>query len=337
MANIKELAKISGYSVGTISKALNDYPDISEKTRDKIKKLAQEIGYMPSSFGKSLVTKKSYSIGIVFEEQSGFGLSHPFFGEILSVIKDELEKYGYDLLLMNKHIGNFVNSYLQHCIQKGVDGVIVLSADLDTKNYNELVSSNIPMVLIDLKNESKSCVYTNNYESTKLAVKYIADLNHKEIGYVKGDLHRLTGSQRYLGYLDAMKDCKLEVNDEFVFHAPNYTIEEGYKIGEEISKLKVLPSAVLCVCDAVAIGLINGLADNGIIVPDDMSVMGFDDINLSRIVRPQLTTISQNKNKIGRNAVIELINQITNKKTTPIQIVIDGELVVRNSVKEKCS
>ena len=335
MPNIKELAKITGYSVGTISKALNDYPDINEKTKEKIKKIATEIGYMPSSFGQSLVTKKSFSVGVVFEEKSGFGLAHPFFGELLSVIKDELEKYGYDLLLMSKHVGTYVNSYLAHCIQKGVDGVIVLSADLDTKNYSELVSSKIPMVLVDLQSEFKNSIYTDNYKGSRDAVKHVIDLNHKDIAYIQGDLNKLTGKERYQGFIDEMNENNIEINNEYLFYAPSYTIEEGYNIALEISKMTNRPSAVVCVADAVAIGLMNGFRDMSIVVPDDISVVGFDDINLASLIRPRLTTIKQDKKQIGMLAVTTLISNITNKTDRPLHIKVAGELIIRDSVKQK--
>ena len=156
MVNIKDLAKETGYSFATVSKALNDYPDVSPKTKKAIMAKAKELGYFPNSFGKNLVTKRSFTIGVVFEEQSGVGLSHPFFGEVLSIIKTHIEMHGYDMLLMSKKIGSFVRSYMDHCYQKGVDGVIVISADLDKENYNRLIESSLPMVLIDFQNDVKT-------------------------------------------------------------------------------------------------------------------------------------------------------------------------------------
>jgi LacI family transcriptional regulator len=168
MVNIKDVAKKTGFSVATVSKALNGYTDISTHTKNTILKVAGELGYMPNSYGKTLVTKKSFTIGVVFEEQTGIGLSHPFFGEVLSIIKSQIEAHGYDMLLMSKKVGIFVKSYIDHCYQKGVDGVIVISADLDYDNYVRIIESKLPMALIDFENEYKNTVYTNNFKASSI-------------------------------------------------------------------------------------------------------------------------------------------------------------------------
>ena len=334
MVNIKDVAKVSGYSVGTVSKALNDYPDISETTKQKIKDIATNLGYTPNSFGQSLVTKRSYTIGIVFEENTGFGLAHPFFGELLTVIKEEVEKLGYDLLLLSKHVGPYVNSYYEHCVQKGVDGVIVLSANLDNDNYEKLVNSDTPMVLVDLESEVKNTIYTNNYTSTRKVVKYLIDKGHKKIAYVKGDLYRYIGLERYNGFIDEMKENNVEIEEQYLFNAPHYTTEEGYSVAGEISLLSDLPTAVVCPADIVAIGVIDGLNNLKIKVPEQISVIGFDDIKLSSFITPKLTTIAQDKQEIGCLAVKTLIDNINNNNHQLKHYKIDGILIERNSVKE---
>lgn len=334
MVNIKDVAKKAGCSIATVSKALNGYSDVSEETKQKIQKVASEIGYMPSSFGQTLVTKKSYTIGIVFEEKTGFGLAHPFFGELLSIIKSEVEASGYDVLLMGKNVGPYIKCYLDHCLQKGVDGVIVLSADLDEDNYQRLANSKIPMVLVDFENQYKNTIYTNNYKSTKEAIQYLFDNNHREIAYVKGELYGFVGLERYNGYLDAMNELGLPINEEHIFHAPNYTTQEGVWIAEEIAKMKKRPTAVACVADAVAIGLIKGLKDRNILVPEDISVIGFDDIILASIMTPGLTTVAQNKKKIGQLVAQTLIHNINNKNQEPVHYVIDGVMVIRDTVRK---
>ncbi len=334
MANIKDVAKASGYSVGAVSKALNGYADISEKAREKIQKVASEMGYIPSSFGQTLVKQRSFTIGIIFEEDTGFGLAHPFFGELLSVIKNEIEQNGYDILLLGKNVGPYVNSYLDHCIKKGVDGVIVLNGNLDEKNYQQLVNSNIPMVLVDANNQNKNTVGTNNFHSTVNLVHYLKDAGHTKIGYIKGDLYSYVGKERYDGYLDAMQKNNLEINEKYLYHAPKYTFNEGEWIAKLIAEKKDYPTAILCVCDATAIGLMKGLTEHGIKVPDDISIVGFDDITLAKVVYPGLTTLSQNKKEIGKLAVDTLINNINDKGLSPVHYLLDGIIIERGSVKK---
>lgn len=333
MANIKDVAKASGYSIGAVSKALNGYADVSEKAREKIQKVANEIGYIPSSFGQTLAQQRSFTIGIVFEEITGSGLAHPFFSELLSVIKNEIEKNGFDILLLGKKVGPFVNSYFDHCIRKGVDGVIVLSGSIDETNYKQLVDSSIPMVLVDANIENKNTVGTNNYTSTYNLVKYLKEKGHTKIGYIKGELYGYVGRERYNGYLAAMKDLNLEVNENYLYHAPKYTYSEGEWIAKEIVKRKDYPTAIVSACDATAIGLMRGLAEENINVPDDISIVGFDDIVLARLIYPSLTTLSQNKEEIGKLAVSTLIHNIDNKLEEPVHYLLDGIIVERNTVK----
>lgn len=333
MANIKDVAKASGYSIGAVSKALNGYADVSEKAREKIQKVANEIGYIPSSFGQTLAKQRSFTIGIVFEEVTGSGLAHPFFSELLSVIKNEIEMNGYDILLLGKKVGPFVNSYLDHCIKKGVDGVIVLSGNIDEINYQQLVNSNIPMVLIDANNENKNTIGTNNFTSTFNLVNYLKNLGHKKIGYIKGDLYSYVGKERYDGYLEAMRENNLEINENYLYHAPKYTYAEGEWIAKDIAKNNDYPTAIISVCDATAIGLMKGLAEYNINVPNDISIVGFDDIALARVVYPSLTTLSQNKEEIGKLAVSTLVHNIDNKMAEQVHYLLDGIIIERNSVK----
>lgn len=333
MANIKDVAKASGYSIGAVSKALNGYADVSEKAREKIQKVANEIGYIPNSFGQTLAKQRSFTIGIIFEEISGAGLAHPFFSELLSVIKNEIEKNGYDILLLGKKVGPFVNSYLDHCIRKSVDGVIVLSGNMDEINYKQLVNSPVPMVLIDANIQNKNTIGTNNYTSTYNLVNYLKDKGHTKIGYIKGDLYSYVGKERYDGYLKAMQDNNLEIEEKYLYHAPKYTYAEGEWISKEIAEKNDYPTAIISVCDATAIGLMKGLSEYNIKVPDDISIVGFDDIALARLIYPSLTTLSQNKEKIGNLAVTTLIHNIENKLSEPVHYLLDGIIVERNTVK----
>lgn len=334
MANIKDVAKVSGYSVGAVSKALNGYTDISEKARDKIQRVANELGYIPNSFGQTLAKQRSFTIGIVFEEVTGFGLAHPFFGELLSVIKTEIEQNGYDILMLGKKVGPYVNSYLDHCIKKGVDGVIVLSGNLDEKNYQQLVNSNIPMVLIDAENKNKNTIGTNNFQSTANLVHYLKSEGHTKIGYIQGDLYSYVGKERYDGFVEAMKKEGLPINNKYLYYAPKYTYTEGEYIAKIIANERDYPTAILSVCDAAAIGLMKGLAEYNIRVPEDISIVGFDDINLAGVVYPGLTTLSQNKKEIGKIAVNTLIRNIEDKSLEPVHYLLDGIIVKRGSVKK---
>jgi DNA-binding LacI/PurR family transcriptional regulator len=190
------------------------------------------------------------------------------------------------------------------------------------------------MVLIDLESDSKNTIYTDNYLSTRKAVKYLIDKGHKKIAYVKGDLYRYIGKERYNGYVDEMKANNIPVEEKYLFNAPHYTTEEGYSVAGEISLLDDYPTAVVCPADVVAIGVIDGLSNLKIKVPEQVSVIGFDDIKLSSFITPKLTTIAQDKKQIGFLAVKTLIDNINNDKFKTKHYKIEGILIERNSVKE---
>jgi LacI family transcriptional regulator len=333
MVNIKDVAKKTGFSVATVSKALNGYTDISTHTKNTILKVAGELGYMPNSYGKTLVTKKSFTIGVVFEEQTGIGLSHPFFGEVLSIIKSQIEAHGYDMLLMSKKVGIFVKSYIDHCYQKGVDGVIVISADLDYDNYVRIIESKLPMALIDFENEYKNTVYTNNFKASYDSVMYLYEHGHRKIGYIKGDLNRFTGKERFAGFRKAMEDLNLSVPEEYLYTGSQYLFDEGTKAAGQIADLSDRPTAVICASDTLAIGLMRGLMNLGLKVPDDVSIMGFDDIRIAAQMFPALTTVAQDKKTIGLKASEMLIGQINNPQAPVEHFMVDGIIVERQTVK----
>ena len=153
MVTIKDISKKSGFSVTTVSKALNDYSDISFATKKKILDLSKEMGYIPNLSARSLVTQKSYTIGVIFEEITGVGLQHPLFSKILESFKTVCEQDGYDIMFLSKHTGGQNGSYLQHSKRKQVEGIFVLCADFNSPEMLELYESDFPMLTIDYGDE----------------------------------------------------------------------------------------------------------------------------------------------------------------------------------------
>ena len=197
MVTIKDISKKSGYSVTTVSKALNDYPDIPQKTKDKILKLCDEMGYVPNLSARSLVNKKSYTIGVIFEENTGLGLQHPLFSNILESFKNEVEKSGYDIMFLSKSMGHNKGSYYQHCLRKQVDGVLVVCAEYDSKEMHELYEGTIPTVIIDFVHGNALSITSNNELGVKQAVRYLKDLGHTKIAHIHGSKQTYIGDLRF--------------------------------------------------------------------------------------------------------------------------------------------
>src|SRR5690554_182394 len=291
------------------------------------------MGYQPNASARSLVTKRSWTIGVVFEERTGVGITHAFFGNILDKFKKYIEKEGYDLLFISESIGSSVHRYIDHCRQKGVDGIIILCTYPDEESIIRLIDSDIPRVIIDHDTNLTNCVYTDNYTSTYNAIKYLIENGHTRIAHIHGDLYSFVGRERFKGYKQALSDYNIPFQNKYLLEGSTYSMMEGYRRGLEIAKLNAKPSAVITASDNLAIGVMKAFQENNIKIPDDISLIGFDNIELSSLVTPSLTTINQDKEQISYRASQCLIKQIENRTKRYEKIKIEGILIERNTVK----
>lgn len=333
MVTIHDLSRETGYSITTVSKALNGYTDISTKAKNLIIQKANELGYLPNASARSLVTKKSWTIGVVFEEETGLGITHPFFSGVLDQFKKNVEEKGYDILFISQSVGSHIKSYYDHCLQKGVDGIIILSSYIFDEGVQKLINSEIPSVIIDCDTEKTNCVFTDNFQSLYDAVTYLHKKGHKNIAHIHGDLANYSGLERWKGYNQALEDLNIPFREDLVFSGTNYTINEGYQAGLLYLKLKNKPTAIVAASDQLAIGFIRAIEMNGLSVPGDVSVIGFDDIQLASLISPALTTIHQNKKELADAAAECLLKSIDDKTVNKKRRVIDGTIIERETVR----
>ncbi|MCD2346200.1 LacI family DNA-binding transcriptional regulator [Clostridium guangxiense] len=335
MSTIYEIAKIAGVSPTTVSKVINNYPDVSDKTRAKIKKILDEENFLPSPQAQFLSTKKTWTLGIVYFENLGVGLTHPFFSGVIEAFKRQADKYGYSLLFGSKNDRLKNDTFLEYFKYKSVDGIAIICTDPNDKETLELIESDFPIVVIDMFNEDTSTVASDNMEGCYLAVKYLYDLGHRRIAHIIGasKSDNWASNIRRKGYEKAMERLGLEVIDGYIADGINFDVSGGYRAMKELLKLKEIPTAVFAAADKIALGAIDALKDEGLSVPGDISIVGFDDIELARYVTPRLTTIRQNREEIGKTAVDLLVKQINGKTKLKINKIIPVELIERNSCK----
>ena len=322
MISIKEISKLSGFSKTTVSRALNNYSDISPETKEKILQICKEHDYVPSSVGRSFSTKRTFTVGVVFSEYSNQGLTHPFFSELLNEIKNQISGYGYDILLIGNKIGEYVHSYLKHCEQKAVDGVIVLSAYETDPEIIELLKSNIPSVVMQSYHEGKPCFLCDNEKAICDMVEYVLKQGHTKIGFVRGDQDANSGKERYDAFIKAMNKFNAEIHPEWVFDGKYYTIEEGRKACEEMLKLKDKPTVLVCSSDTLALGCMIEMLAHGYKIPEDLSLTGFDNIPMSKMFNKELTTIDQDVKSFAKNAVASLVKQINGERNIESKNII---------------
>lgn len=332
MVKIGDIAKASGYSTTTVSKAFNNYTDISDKARNKIRKIAEEMGYVPNTQARGLVMKRSFTIGIILDEILGLGLRHPFFGGIVQAFREVVEEEGYSMVLISNNMGNNKSeSYLKHCNQINVDAVFILCTNKDDKHIQELIHSKIPTVLFDAPDDYTHGVISDHYEGSVQAVEYLIGLGHTKIGHIYGNELTFAGEQRKKGFYDTMKAHKLTINDDHVRCGGYFDFKYGKQAMEEIIESGDLPTAIFIAGDIMALGAVQACYESNIRIPDDISFIGFDNVKMLDWITPALTTIAQDYNTIARSCCDILIDAIKHKDIDICQKTVSTLLVERNS------
>lgn len=333
MPNIYDIAKRAGVSVTTVSKALNNYSDISEKTRKKIHQISEEMGYRANSVARSLSMKRSWTIGVFFNDFMNSGFKHPFFMDIMESFKKVVGENGYDILFIaNHHIGGKRVSYVNQCYNRNADGLFTLSLHNDDPFLTELTQSNIPCISFDLDIIGKRLGYitSENIQGQMEAVEYLYQLGHRKIANIAAPFRTLTGHHRYLGYKQAIEKLGITYRSDYVVIG-DYYIESGYVKMKELLRLPEPPTAVVTAADLIAIGAMKAVQEEGLSIPDDISIIGFDDIDLCQHVSPGLTTVRQDKQLLGKQAAEALLRLIEEPDTIPPVMTIPTDLVIRGS------
>ncbi|OMD92388.1 LacI family transcriptional regulator [Paenibacillus odorifer] len=331
MTTIYDIAKRTGYSPTTVSKAFNNYSDVREKTRQEIFRVAQEMGYLPNSHARTLTTKKSWTIGVLFVENTGFGIRHPFFSAVIESFKKVAVDKGYALMFISKDVGGKQSGYLENCRIRGVDGVVVFLSDYEDPYFRELLESDIPTVILDFETNQSHTVCSDNTAGAQLAIEYLVSLGHRKIAHISGGMNTFPGKTRELGYKNAMKRQGLEVPESYVVNGAFYSRESGYNAMLELLKLPDRPTAVFASGDMLALGAIMAAKDSGLSVPLDLSVVGYDDIDLAEYVTPALTTIRQDTALLGSRAADILLASIEGKKLDKEAVLVPVEVIERES------
>lgn len=312
MAKISDIAKKLNLSNATVSKALNGSKEISQATQKLVKDAAREMGYVPSSFARTLKMHRSFTIGVLFVDKTESGLRHEYFSSILNSVKVAAEAKGYDLTFINS--GNFSGltpSYLQHVKSRGIDGVVIASVDFFDPNVSELAYSGLPVVTIDHMFEGCSSIMSDNEDGTYELTKYAYQQGHRKIAFIHGEDTGVT-HKRIAGYLRAIRELGMEPNEKYLLPARYHDPDSVRLAFKELVSLKEKPTCVLCPDDISALALLS--SKNDAAYAKGISIAGYDGISLSRMIEPSLTTYCQDSDKIGRLAVEELISRIEEPK-----------------------
>ncbi len=331
---IKDVAKRAKVSLSTVSLVINNKGYVSQSTREKVERVIRELGYHPTRSARDLALRKSGNIGFILTNDH-FTQSEPFYTKIFLGAEFEAQKHDYYILLttVEKKFDS-LNSIPRFLKEQNVDGVLI-AGQVSIELIAYISSMNIPIVLIDydVENHKHSTVLMNNYRGTQLAVEHLLELGHKEIGFLGGDLDHPSIYQRYLGYKDSLDNAGIIIKDSWISaKEPDTKQQDGYNAARAfLNNGESLPTAIIAANDAMAIGCLRHFTEAGIKVPDDISLIGFDNIERSYHVKPPLTTIDVNKFEMGETAVRTLTETIINGNGYVNHIKIPVTLIVRES------
>ncbi len=306
--SIKDIARIAGVSHGTVSRALHDSSLISVQTKERIQKIAVEIGYRPSAAARSLKTNRSQALGVIVSH-----IADPFFSEILQGIDDVAQSNGYSLFMAAaQHDPERERLIIQTMREHRVDGVILCSPNLTSAQSADLQSYNIPIVAINNQGEDdfRYSISHDDVDGSHQACEHLVRLGHRRIAYLGDASSGRTSRDRLLGYSHVMEGYGYPILTGYVYEVTGSSAPQGFEAGDYFSSLPVRPTAIICYNDMLAAGLLKAFDQSSIGVPGDISVTGFDNILYSDYTHPPLTTIDQPKRYLGAEAARMMLKQL---------------------------
>lgn len=327
------IAKELHLSPSTISKVLNRTGSVSQQTRDRVASYIQTVGYVPQSSARKLKSKRSYTIGVVFTEESNVGLEHSFFSSILQHFKTYLEKQGYELSFIVTKLGEHQMSYYEWCLNKRVDGIYIVVGNYSDQGLYELVGKGIPCISTDMILPGLHTVISDNAQGINLALEYVKyRIQKQQIALIAGPKSSKAFNERELHFHEIGQ--ALGFDTSHVAYTESFGFTSGYQAMEELLKGRQ-PEVVLVNSDDLALGALKCCRDQGLSVPDDIQFIGFDDIAFAKHFTPSLTTIRQDRKLLGETAASLLIHMIEHPEGKVQEITkCPVSLIVRESTKE---
>ena len=334
MVTIKDISERCGVSRATVSKALNGHTDIGADTIAQIRRVAKEMGYLPNATARTLKLGRSHNIGVLFVDKTACGLKHEYFSSILDSLKVEAERRGYDITFISKDIGEFSMDYYEHAKYRNCDGVVIASVDFSDPAVIRLVSSEIPTVTLDFVFDNRTSVLSDNIGGMSALVNYVYEKGHRRIAFIHGEDTSVT-QKRLISFYKTCANLGIHVPENYVLPALYHDPKSSGLATRELLALSDRPTCILYPDDFSFIGGMNELERQGVSIPDDMSVAGYDGILLSQVLRPRLTSYRQDAEAMGREAAARLVEAIEQPKTClPQQIMISGQLLCGDTIKD---
>jgi len=331
MSDIRDIAKEAGVSKSTVSRVLNNNGPVNHSTRKRIEEAMATLNYSPNVFAQGMRSNRSRSIGILYPD-----LSNPFFPEWYKTIEKISRAKGYmNYICVTDPEGKSEDKTIKDLLGRRIDGLIYFSFALRPEIHKKLrlISKEIPVVFCDPTPEYSSddnYITSNGYSGTCEAVKFLIKQGRRKIAYIRGEKKFAVTTDRLKGYMACLNDSGFEINEEYIVEGYFHQMG-GYEAAKQLMELVPRPDAILAANDIMALGVLRYLKDAKVNVPQDVAVIGFDNISLSAISDPPLTTIALPIVEMASLTIDYLINKIENKTIEPIHEILDCKLILRES------
>ena len=326
---IKDVASKAGVSIATVSRALNGSPLVTDETRAKVVKLANELKYTPNMMARGLMLKKSETLGVILPDLHG-----DFFSEVMKGIDEIARQNGYHILVSSSHSDKKeIESMLKVMRSGRVDGLIIMSPHLDSTSLNDYLTDDLPVVLLNcsISEKANESIIIDNFNGANQMVRHLIKHGHKRIAIIKGEENNFDAEERLKGYRSALYDAGIELNPKLELPG-NFNEESGYTAMKKILNLKPRPTAVFASNDAMAIGAISAIQNKGLRIPEDIAICGFDDVPIAKYLKPSLSSVHVPIYDLGTNAALKLFRFIKNENNIQEEkIVLQTTLIVRES------
>ena len=334
MPTIKDVAQLAGVGQGTVSRVLNNSGYVSEDARLRVLDAMQRLNYVPNAQARAMMTKRTMTLGVALPD-----LTNPYFPSLVRGIQDESRRNGYTAILVETDWQPANERQAVDILRKqSVDGAILVDVTLSELLTNTFVNAQTPVMLIGrgVERQDVSQILVNNYKGATEAMQWIFKRGHRKVGFIAGPENATSARQRLRAYLDCMgleaiQASEVEQHPELPIATANYSFEEGREAAESLLKRHPDLTCIFAVNDLSALGTLAYLASQGISVPEQVAVVGFDDILMASLVHPQLTTMHQPVYDMGVTGARLLIERIEHPESEVKRLVVDPVLVVRQS------
>jgi Transcriptional regulators len=333
---IKDIAKALELSSATVSMVFNNKPGVSSETRERVLNYAEQVGYRANPAQRSSLTETRGIRFIVYKKNGRIVTDTPFFSELIEGIEAESRREHFGLVISYVNESNPQAEVMRMLSDNSLDGIIILATEMETDDIKKFRSASVPIVVLDsyFELEQFDTVVINNVQSTVAATKYLTDCGHKRIGHLKSSVLINNFAERELGFKRALDYAGLTYNEDYTIEL-SPSIDGAYS--DMLSELKSrdrLPTAFFADNDIIAFGAMKAMKECGINIPQDVSIIGFDDMPYSTLIEPNLTTVRVYKDRIGTLAVKRIMERIRGEAKELIKIEVGADLVIRDSVAD---